>query len=195
ARYHGPDGLHDRIVLVGKRHIEPNKRPSLLQGQVGFKFYERNSDPNDIAGDTDFFDRGEASKRYWEQVRALVGYLVKRQPPPPPPPAYASTGRTISVANPASDIREGYDRIVSEPAGKGHTVVPDPLEDVSLDTAADIIDAALAKAEISVHLLGEKAGEAPEEQPPMVKLQLQRAAERASKDADGKFHRLVWAPK
>ena len=29
----------------------------------------------------------------------------------------------------------------------------------------------------------------------MVKLQLQRAAERASKDADGKFHRLVWAPK
>jgi TIR domain len=195
AKCHGPDGLRDRIVLVGKRFVDRDKRPPLLQGQVGFDFFERNADPNDIAGDTDFFERGEAQdKRYWDRVRALAGYLVKRQLAPPPPPQYAPTGRTIFVAKPASDMRQGYDRIVSELVGKGHTVVPDPAGEIPLDTAAEVIDEALAKAEISVHLLGEKAGEAPEDQPPMVKLQLQRAAKKAAEDGTAKFHRLVWAP-
>jgi hypothetical protein len=195
AKYHGPDGLRDRIVLVGKRFVDRDKRPSHLQGQVGFDFYQRNDDPNDIAGDTDFFERGDAQdKRYWDRVRALAGYLVRRQPEPLPPPQYAPTGRTIFVAKPASDMRQGYDRIVSELTGKGHTVVPDPAEEIPLDSALDAVDAALAKAEISVHLLGEKAGEAPEDQPPMVKLQLLCAAEKASGDASGQFHRLVWAP-
>ena len=72
--------------------------------------------------------------------------------------------------------------------------MPDPAGEIPLDTAAEVIDEALAKAEISVHLLGEKAGEAPEDQPPMVKLQLQRAAKKAAEDGTAKFHRLVWAP-
>lgn len=195
ARYHGQDQARERIVVVGKRHIDPDKRPALLQGQVGFKFYEHNEDPTDITGDIEFFDRGEArDERYWQRMKALAAYLVKRQPAPPAPPIYAPTGRTIFVAKPATDMRQGYDRVVSELMGKGHTVVPDPAADIPLDTAADMIDAALAKAEISVHLLGEKAGEAPEDQPPMVKLQLARAAEKAAKDGGGKFHRLIWAP-
>ena len=195
ARYHGPDGLRDRIVLVGKRFVDRDKRPPLLQGQVGFDFFQRNADPDAIAGDTDFFRPGTPpDARYFDQAKALASYLVKRQPAPPPPPMYAPTGRTIFVAKPASDMRQGYDRVVSELAGKGHTVVPDPAGEIPLETATEVIDEALAKAEISVHLLGEKAGEAPEDQPPMVKLQLQRAARKVAEDATAKFHRLVWAP-
>ena len=62
------------------------------------------------------------------------------------------------------------------------------------NSAVEAIDTALLDAEIAVHLLGEKAGDAPEDQPPMVKLQLARAAVRASKDIQAKFHRIVWAP-
>lgn len=195
AKYHGPDGLRERVVVVGKRHVDPGVRPAALQGQVGFKFYMRNEDSKDIGGDVEYFDRGAArDERYWERLKALAAYLVKRQPRPAAVPLYAPTGRTIFVAKPATDMRAGYDRIVSELVGKGHTVVPDPQEEVPLEAAVDVIDAALSKAEIAVHLLGEKAGEAPEDQPPMVKLQLERAAEKASRDAEEKFHRLIWAP-
>jgi hypothetical protein len=195
AKYHSGDGLRDRVVVVGKRHVDPDKRPSLLQGQNGFRFYVRNEDPEEVVGDLEFFDRGEPQDvRYWERLKALAAYLVRRQPRPSPAPAYAPTGRTIFVAKPASDMRMGYDRVVSELVGKGHTVVPEPTEDIQLDSAVETIDAALLNAEIAVHLLGEKAGDAPEDQPPMVKLQLARAAARASKDIQGKFHRVIWAP-
>jgi hypothetical protein len=32
AKYHGPDGLRERIVVVAKRHVDPDKRPSLTPG-------------------------------------------------------------------------------------------------------------------------------------------------------------------
>ena len=195
AKYHGPDGLRDRVVVVSKRYVDPNERPALLQGQTGFVFYVRNEDPEEIVGDIEFFDRGEPRDvRYWDKLKALAAYLVRRKPGPPPAPAYPPTGRTIYVAKPASDMRAGYDRIVSELVGKGHAVVPAPGEDIPLDHAVEVIDAALAKAEISVHLLGEKSGEAPEDQLPMVKLQLARAAAKAAGDSDGRFHRIMWAP-
>jgi len=180
---------------VGKQYIDPNSRPALLQGQTGFEFYDRNSDPDDIAGDSEFFDRGEAADiRYWQKLKALVAHLLKRKPAPPPAAIYPPSGRTIYVAKPASDMRAGYDRIVSELAGRGHTVVPRPLEDIPLKSAVSVIDEALSGAEISIHLLGEKAGDAPEDELPMVRLQLARAAAQAGKDGSGKFHRLVWAP-
>src|SRR5262245_52109427 len=195
AKYHGPDGLRERIVVVAKRYVDPDKRPSLLQGQSGFSFYARNEDSEDIAGDHEFFDRGDPQDaRYWERLKALAAYFVKRQPRPSPAPVYAPSGRTIFVAKPASDMRQGYDRVVSELIGKGHTVVPEPTEDIPLDSAVDAIDTALLDVEIAVHLLGEKTGDAPEDQPPMAKLQLARAAVRASKDIQAKFHRIVWAP-
>jgi hypothetical protein len=76
AKYHGPYRLRERIVVVGKRHVDPDKRPRLLQGQKGFAFYVWNEDPEEIAGDYEFFDRGEPrDARYWERLTALAAYL------------------------------------------------------------------------------------------------------------------------
>jgi hypothetical protein len=91
-------------------------------------------------------------------------------------------------------MRAGYDRIVSELVGKGHTVVPPPTEEIPLDQAVATIDAALSNAEIAVHILGEKAGDTPEDQLPMVKLQLAHAAAKAAADGGARFHRIIWAP-
>jgi hypothetical protein len=200
AKHHDPEGLHpevlrDRIIVVSKRYVDPDGRPRLLQGQSGYAFFLRNGDPGEITLDVEFFDRGKAKdERYWTTLKALAAYLLKRKPSPDPPPAYLPTGRTIYVSKPASDMRTGYDRIVSELIGKGYTVVPPPAEDIPLDSAVAVIDAALANAEISVHLLGEKSGDAPEDQLPMVKLQLARAAAKEGRDGATKFHRLIWAP-
>lgn len=195
AKYHPAEGIRERIIVVGKRHVDRDRRPSLLQGQTGFAFYARAEDPDEIEGDVEFFDRGKpCDDRYWSKLKSLAAYLLRRRPPPPPAPQYPPTGRTIYVAKPASDMRAGYDRIVSELTGKGHTVVPPPAEEIPLDRAVAMIEHALAKAEISVHLLGEKFGDTPEDQLPMAKLQLARAALKEAADPGKTFHRIVWAP-
>jgi class 3 adenylate cyclase len=110
-----------------------------------------------------------------------------------------SNGRTVFVARPAEDMWQGYIRIVDELKNRGFAVVPDsdiPRE----DGAVEFIDRALAAAEVSVHLLGEKRGYAPSEEDHIVKLQLARAAQRTEMTADGppnrgELRRVVWAPK
>ena len=38
-RWKADGGLRERIVVAAKREVDPDRRPSLLQGQVGIKFY------------------------------------------------------------------------------------------------------------------------------------------------------------
>jgi class 3 adenylate cyclase len=110
-------------------------------------------------------------------------------------------GRTIFVARPAADMRLAYVRIVDELKNRGFTVVP-AIDIPSEAGAINFIDSALATAELSIHLLGEKAGLTPDETgaAPIVTLQLARAAIRSlesNKDRTGssEFQRIVWAPK
>jgi hypothetical protein len=78
-----------------------------------------------------------------------------------------------------------------------------PATDIPTDCAAvGFIEAALAQAELSIHLLGEKRGYAPAEEDPIVRLQLRCTAARVrlpgpAKERDGRppFRRIVWAPK
>jgi hypothetical protein len=196
AKFHGPHGIRERIIVVGKRYVDPDKRPSLLQGQTGFAFFARNENPREIVGDVEFFRLGAVQnhERYWERFDALVAHLLRRRTLDRPEPVYPPTGRTIYVAKPASDMREAYDRIVAELVGKGHTVVPAPEDDIPTSSAVAVIDTALSNAEISVHLLGESGGDQPEGQLPMVSLQLARSTAKASEGGGTKFHRLIWAP-
>ena len=95
------------------------------------------------------------------------------EPPPvltPPPPVaetptgLTSTGRSVFLAKPARDMVQAYDTLVRELVGRSYRVVPDPAADVPRDgsEAIKVIDEALANAELSIHLLGEKAGFAPD---------------------------------
>jgi hypothetical protein len=206
-------GLRERIVVVGKRHVDRDRRPSLIQGQEGYLFYSLN-DAHDVGFEKEFFKRGKVcDPRYYDQVEQLAAYLWRRaervdarpnegirhpqglKPPELSPP----NGRTVYLAKPASDMRSNYDRMVRELLGRGYAVVPNPALDIPIDTTAvSFIDDALAQAEISIHLLGEMHGYTPEEQAPIVELQLMRAGERARNATDvseRKFRRIAWAPK
>jgi hypothetical protein len=106
----------------------------------------------------------------------------------------------VFVARPADDMRQAYGRILDELKNRGFTVVPE-AEIPSDHRAVEYTEAALAPAEVSIHLLGEKRGYAPAEEDPIVRLQLACAGRRALSTADGdrsgaaEFRRLVWAPK
>ncbi len=74
-----------------------------------------------------------------------------------------SSGRTIYLAKPASDMKEAYARVALELQGKGFNVVPDVSSDLPSDRGAlDVVEAGLSGAEASVHLIGEKPGFTPE---------------------------------
>jgi hypothetical protein len=206
ARYRAAEGVdaRQRVIVVGKRFVDRDSRPPQLQGQVGYPFYSGGEDKDDVDGQIDYYSHGKVhdDDRYWERVRGLATYLrnsLKRgqsEERTPAEPATPASGRTIFLAKPASDMRAAYGRLVKELRGKGHAVVPDPAADIPLDsTATAFIDAALKEAEISLHLLGDKTGPAPEDESPILKLQLDRAAAKAAAAGGTGFHRLIWAPK
>ena len=98
-------------------------------------------------------------------------------------------------------MEAAYSRLAFELQGKGYTVVPEVNSDIPKNaTVRDYVKTALEKAEVSVHLVGEKRGFVPDddELDPIVKLQLRFARERAAQSAEpseSTFRRIVWAPK
>src|SRR5262245_61281510 len=129
-RREGKD-VRERIVVACKRHITPDERPALLQGQQGFAFYAVD-ESDEVAPETEFFVRGKVQDpRYVERVEELARSLLQRAEQfggpidvPPPPPSVAPNGRTVYLAKPADDMREAYDRLVKELSGRGYTSFP-----------------------------------------------------------------------
>lgn len=208
------DRAKERIVVVHKHHVPREEHPPLAQGQEGYRFFATDSDAKP-GFEVEYFERGEVrNQKYYEQINSLSRFLWTRQSETELSPSGTSAetllipsllgpdlsetpdhpnGRTVFVAKPAADMQQAYHRLIRELAGRGYAVSPSPNEEIPNDSSAkEFIEQALSVAEASVHLLGEGAGYAPEEQSPIVKLQLSLAAQCASDDA---FRRIIWAPK
>jgi hypothetical protein len=221
---HSDAGVRKRIVFAAKHFISFDRRPALIQGKEGYDFFSLDGDGDDGDGnckEREYFDRGAVrdEKRYYERVGELGRYLYQlaqqydcdghaRAAPAagvedakrPNTAGATKPSRAIYVAQPAADMRQAYDRVVAELQKRGFTVVPQPgLEIPKDETAVKFIDGALGEADLSVHLLGERLGYAPEDADPILKLQLARAAARiaAARTAPerGDFFRLIWAPR
>ncbi|MER9216802.1 toll/interleukin-1 receptor domain-containing protein [Mesorhizobium sp. M0663] len=201
-------GIRERIIVVGKRHVANDRRPSLLQGQSGIQFYALD-DPDEVDLEREFFVHGVSrDNQYYERLDELAKVLRRRavryasHEMTPPPEAISlkprpTSDRAVYLAKPASDTRSAYDRMVVELTNSGYTIVPDPAKDIPVDsTAVKFVDDALSTADFSIHLLGEKPGFAPDDAEPIVKLQLSRAAQKAANEEDArKLKRIIWAPK
>jgi hypothetical protein len=111
----------------------------------------------------------------------------------------AATGRVVFLARPASDMVQAFERVGQELLRHGFAVAPPIDQKLPEDAAAQaFIDGHLQAAEVSIHLLGDKAGTAIAGSP-AGKLQLARAGARyeAPNEEQGRppFRRLIWAPK
>jgi hypothetical protein len=205
----GVSNVEERMIVVGKGHVDRLRRPFELQGQEGFLFYARD-ETNGVSDVAPFFNRGKANSQFYDRRDQLTTFLQKRvdriaagaavgTASPPDRPIAPPNGRTVYLAKPASDMKEAYARLAFELQGKGFSVAPDVTADLPSDAGAlAIVKDALAKAEASVHLVGERPGFAPEGLDPIVKLQLVLAREKAMQNADQPqrvFRRIIWAPK
>lgn len=207
--------VRQRIWVVSKQYIDPERRPPLLQGQSSYEFFWR--EKNTAEGEEqEYFRQGKPQSGYDEVMKSLAVHLWKRaqttatikkkeqvegareQRSEPAAVAKPAPRRTIYVAKPARDMRWAYLRVVDELEGRNYTVLPGRDENIPLEGAVEFVDSALGQAEASVHILGEELGGSPEGCPPIVTLQLARAAARvpSNGETEGRgFRRIVWAPK
>ncbi|MER9547072.1 toll/interleukin-1 receptor domain-containing protein, partial [Mesorhizobium sp. M0437] len=129
-------GIRERIIVVGKRHVANDRRPSLLQGQSGIQFYALD-DPDEVDLEREFFVHGVSrDNQYYERLDELAKVLRRRavryasHEMTPPPEAISlkprpTSDRAVYLAKPASDTRSAYDRMVVELTNSGYTIVPD----------------------------------------------------------------------
>lgn len=193
--------IAERIIVVEKDEVSRELRPDGLQNQEGYKFYTHTG--RQIGPTTTFFRRGEPDENlYWPVFDELFAFLLNRSRQLTHEPftgPEASTGRTIYVAKPATDMFDNYIRVVAELTKNGYNVVPNRAVFLPVDASAlSFIDGEIAKAEASVHLLGESAGWKPEGLDEIVKLQLARTAmkiDESKKAGAAPFRRILWAPK
>jgi hypothetical protein len=223
----GPEKVKHRIIVACKRFVPFGNRPSLLQGQKGHEFFA--FDGPDYTGTLfEYFQRGQPQdKRYYGAVGGLATSLslraqrvtknqeiepahidaqaddLKNKGIEPMPRPAAPNARKIYLAKPASDMQIAYRRLVEELSHNGYAIVPDPDKAIPYDASATgYIDQAAAEADVSIHLLGEENGYAPEKCEPIVRLQLARAKERlvvanaqnGENGSGGGFRRIIWAP-
>jgi len=209
---HEGDLSRRRIIVASKRHIEFDRRPSLLQGQTGYNFFAFQGHPGRGLLQEFYRNGFIRDDRYATQVEKLGSYLFQlaerlaagEDPELPRPetvekaynPPAPDSKRVIYLAKPAKDMSEAYDTLVEELHRNGYIVVPDPVASIPFDSAATAyIDNAMKAAELSIHLLGEGAGFAPEGAEPRVHPQLRRAALRADDRSKPGFRRIIWAPR
>jgi TIR domain len=210
----GVANIEERIVVVGKRFVSKNDRPPPLNLQVGFDFYHRD-DQDDVSPEKEFFNLGKPldNTPYFQVRDELAKHLQKRAERiaagagtgttlPIGTKIATDNGRTVYLSKPAADMEQAYNRLALELQARGYRVVPDVSSGIPSTGARAYIDAALNRAELSVHLVGEKRGFVPDDDDtpePIVKLQLIRARNRpAARDLGregASFRRIVWAPK
>jgi hypothetical protein len=185
----------DNIVLVKKREVlREADVPAALRNRVGYQFFSK--DPSGTL--REFYWRGlKDEKAYFDVLNQIAEWIASRllaELPPPKGPA-ASNGRVIYLAAPTDELRDAWQRLANDLEGSGYIVLPSEgrLPDTARDAKAAISDA-LAKAELSIHFLGESEGGKPDgSAETFVRLQLGLARERAA--AGGRLPRVLWAPK
>jgi TIR domain len=206
----GATGGRRRIFRVDKHKVPEDDIPRALRRIQTVRFYSEDDETKRI---DEYFWRGKVrcSREYEAAVRELALAICERLdelgiPREPQPQlqsqpwlrgynARLSDGRVVFVAKPASDMVESYRTLVCELRGTGFRVTPDPDKDLGNlgEGVRSAVVNALAEAEASIHLLGQRTGGRPDGlDMDLVPMQLAAAADEAKRKPG--FVRLIWAP-
>jgi hypothetical protein len=217
----GP-GFRSRVFKVVKTPLPDHLKslePEHIRNLIGYQFF--GEDP--ASGLLTEFSSDPSDKNYWRMLNRLVADVTKTlielkhsdrnrsapvsaavaSPNPvremAPPALKASNGtpaamKFVYLAETTSDLAEERERVRDELGQRGFSVLPErklPLEEVAETEKA--VREGLARATLSVHLIGTRYGSTPEDDArSIVRIQEQLAAEHAAKNEG--FLRLLWIP-
>jgi TIR domain len=204
-----------RIFRVDKHEVANDLLPDDLKDVFSIPFYAKDRETGQVV---EFYWNGKLDKRsYWKiAVQKLANDIFVRlnelspiRPRPAgesrltlaTPPMQGETApekpfRTVYMAKPAFDLEDAYQTLVRELQGRNIAVVPHPSQNIPNDgdAAVAFVHEALAKADMSIHLVGERSGWRPDGlSRGIVPLQLVEAREAGASNKG--FRRLIWAPK
>ncbi|HVF90439.1 MAG TPA: TIR domain-containing protein, partial [Blastocatellia bacterium] len=184
-----------RVFKVLKTHVPPQEHPPVIQGLLGYEFYEYDSDRGrarefrpEVAPSPDI--------RYWEKlddlaydIKHLIESLKTSAVAPGPLAQAAPDGKTVYLAETTSDLRDERERVKRELQQHGHNILPDRELPLVGDSLKATIREFLDRSDLSVHLMGARYGVIPEgESRSVVHLQSALAAER------GGLRQIIWIP-
>jgi hypothetical protein len=188
-----------RVFKVVKTHVERGLHPEEFQGQLGYEFYQMDQQ----TGRPVEYGQGlgkHRDQRYWDKLNDLawdIKQTLSAIKPPPGPVAPApfppESKGAVYVAETSYDLSEDRDRIKRELQERGFEVLPDRELPYKSPVYQEAVREYVARARLSVHLVGANYGIIPEgaKGSSVVRLQNEIAAERSS---DPAFKRLIWLP-
>ena len=188
------------ILMVLKRPVPEEQYPQAIRGIGYIPFFEIDREK----GQDEPYFKGYASTapsdKYWDAIREVAKNLQQffaemadraaaqqRQQA-----ATATRGATVYLAHPSNDLSDACWSFRKELEAQGCEVVPrEPWPDNPAAAEQHLRDA-LARAQLSIHLLGATPGSDSSGLSNLARLQLDLAAQRGA--ADAAFRRLIWLP-
>lgn len=192
-------GDKSRVFKVLKSHVPVEEHPAAVRDMLGYAFYEYDAERR-RAQEFSHETRPHRDPRYWAVLGDLAWdikqtlELLKSRGPEAGQTDDAPAGKLVYLAAATSDVADERDQVRRELQQRGYQVLPDRELPLRLTEFEEQVRADLARADISVHLVGSSYGLIPEgeEERSVVSLQEELAAERGA--ADPSFTRLVWMP-
>ena len=171
---------HSRVLRVDKTPVPHNELPPALSSVHGYSFFRL-----DAAGRARefFIDDEGRTREYVDRLDDLAYDICRlliemREREVRPMKGDSQPGRTVYLAETASDVGQERDQLSRELVARGHQVLP--VQTLPLNTG-DYVRAVreeMARADLSVHLVGGRRGIVPEgEERSIVELQCEIAVQ------------------
>jgi hypothetical protein len=188
-----------RVLKVVKTHVDRALHPAEFQKQLGYEFYEIDKTTQRPVAFGQELGRNR-DQRYWSKlddlawdVKEVLSVINPRAHTPAAGSVFSRAQGTVYLAQTTRDLSGERDQIKRELQNRGYDILPaNELPFVS-PNYEDAVRECVARAKLSVHLIGGSYGIVPEGagSRSIVRLQNEIAAER---NRDQAFSRLLWLP-
>lgn len=192
-------GDKSRVFKVLKSHVPLEEQPGPVRDMLGYSFYEYDAERG-RAREFSHEVTPHRDPRYWAALNDLAWDIkqvleaLKSRGAGAAAAGAGDAGKAVYLATTTADVSDEREQVRRELQQRGYQVLPDRELPLRLQEFEEQVRADLARAALSVHLVGESYGLIPEgeEERSVVCLQEQLAAERGA--SDPAFTRLVWMP-
>lgn len=192
-------GNNMRAFKVVKTHIELNQHPAEFQKQLGYEFYEIDKMTQRPVAFGQELGRNR-DPRYWSKlddlawdVKQVLSVVNPRGRVAAQGSVFSRANGTVYLAQTTMDLSSERDQIKRELQNRGYDILPERELPFVSPSYEDAVRECVARAKLSVHLIGGSYGIVPEGagKRSIVRLQNEIAAERKRDEA---FSRLLWMP-
>jgi len=188
-----------RIFKVVKTHIDRTQHPPEFQKQLGYEFYEIDKTTQRPVAFGQELGRNR-DQRYWSKLddlawdlKQILSVVNPRATIPPAGSVFSHTKGGVYLAQTTRDLSGERDQIKRELQNRGFDILPERELPLISPDYEEAVRESIARAKLSVHLIGGSYGIVPEGagNRSIVRLQNEIAAERYR---DEGFSRLLWMP-